>query len=229
VYEQLLRLVGFGLCHQLPERSFFGAGYQLPVCARDTGIYLGFSIAVIVLLVLDRGRRSSELPPAGVMIVLGLFVAVMGIDGVTSYAGLRETTNEIRLMTGLMAGFAIAALSMPMLNGQVWRRPGRTRLLGTGAAAVGFVLALLPAYALLWWVGPLLGALYPLLVVGSIIFTFVYVNAVIVALLPPFEKTADTVLATWPVFGLALLLTLLELGGSTAFKLWLIRVSGVVL
>lgn len=227
--EEFLRLVGFGLCHQLPERSFFGAGHQVPVCARDTGIYMGFLIAVVVLTLLDRGRRSSELPSARGMVVLGVFLLAMAVDGVSSYGGWRATTNEIRLLTGLAAGYAIAALSMPMLNGQLWKRPGGTRVLGTGREIAVFAASLLPAYALIWWAGPLLGLLYPLLTVGAIVFTFTYVNAVIVALLPVFERKASTILMTWPVCGVALVLTVLELAGSAAFKAWLVRVAGVVL
>jgi len=33
--------VGSLVCHQIPERSFHFAGFQLPVCARCLGIYLG--------------------------------------------------------------------------------------------------------------------------------------------------------------------------------------------
>jgi hypothetical protein len=33
-------------CHQSPERSFYIAGYPLAVCARCTGLYVGFAAAV---------------------------------------------------------------------------------------------------------------------------------------------------------------------------------------
>ena len=35
--------VGSFICHQLPDRSFHLAGFQLPVCARCMGIYAGVS------------------------------------------------------------------------------------------------------------------------------------------------------------------------------------------
>ena len=40
---------GFGsfICHQIPERSFYLAGFQLPVCARCLGIYAGVAVASV--------------------------------------------------------------------------------------------------------------------------------------------------------------------------------------
>jgi uncharacterized membrane protein len=42
VYE-----VGSLVCHQLPERSFYFWGAQMPVCARCTGLYFGAAAAAI--------------------------------------------------------------------------------------------------------------------------------------------------------------------------------------
>jgi len=52
---------GYAVCHQLAERSFFVAGQKLPLCARDTGIYLGVLLTLTVLG-LWKGRVAS-LPP----------------------------------------------------------------------------------------------------------------------------------------------------------------------
>ena len=43
VYE-----IGSLICHQLPNRSFYFWGAQLPVCARCTGLYVGAAVAALV-------------------------------------------------------------------------------------------------------------------------------------------------------------------------------------
>src|SRR5579871_5840400 len=56
-----LRALDGGICAQLPGHSFYPAGQQLPLCARNTGIYLGFASTLIVLY--KSGRiRASQLP-----------------------------------------------------------------------------------------------------------------------------------------------------------------------
>ncbi len=125
VLETALMWLGFGLCHQLPERSLFGGVYQVPVCARDEGIYIGFVVALLLMAFFERGgRRSSGSPPWWVLLTLVGFLVVMALDGLSSYAGLRATSNEIRLMTGLMAGVAISVFTVPLVNSQLWRSAG---------------------------------------------------------------------------------------------------------
>ena len=38
--------IGYALCHQMPDRSFFAHEHQYPLCARCTGMYLGFTTGV---------------------------------------------------------------------------------------------------------------------------------------------------------------------------------------
>lgn len=225
--EDVLRLLGFGLCHQLPERSFFGGGVQVPVCSRDTGIYVGFVVALAVLWALERGRRSSELPPLWTSLILAAFIVVMGVDGVSSYAGLRGTTNEIRLLTGLMTGYALAAFTLPLLNSQLWVRPGSGKVLSRASDAAVFFVSMAGAFAVTYWVAPFVGVAYPVLVALAILVTFSAVNGVIVALLPPFERKARRAWDTWPVFAIGLAITFAELAGAIWLKAWLVALSGV--
>jgi len=211
VLQRFLTVLGYGLCHQLPERSFTAGGVQLPVCARDTGIYLGFAVAFLVITLLERRRRASEPPAAWVLALAGLMVAAMGVDGLTSYLGLRETTNDLRLATGLAAGFGLAVIVIPMLNGQLWRDAVRERVLGRTSAALIWLGSLPVAYLLIRYVAPVAGVVYPLATAVAIVFTFLLVNLVIVTLLPSLERKALRLSDALLPMAFATLLTLLEL------------------
>lgn len=84
------------LCHQLPDRSFFYRGRQFPICARCTGILLGYIIGLIIAL------RYHQIP----LSVLILLFVPLGIDGTAQYLGCWESTNIRRLFTGIVAGIA---------------------------------------------------------------------------------------------------------------------------
>ena len=112
VYDLIMWLYT-GLCHQIPSRSFFWRGHQFPICARDTGTYLGFLITHILFLRVPFLRRKLKPLTQNVVIAwISLILAIIpfGIDGVTSYLGLRETTNFIRLATGLLVGGALGLI-----------------------------------------------------------------------------------------------------------------------
>ena len=83
------------ICHQLPERSFFLAGHQLSVCARCTGIYFGAFVGSFF-------ARPKSPPPLFLVAAL----IPMALDGGTQLL-FRESTNVLRLATGLIAGFAV--------------------------------------------------------------------------------------------------------------------------
>lgn len=217
--DAVFRAVGFGLCHQLPERSFFAGGYQLPVCARDTGIYAGFAMCLLVLLAIGRGRRPTELPRWPVLVLMGAFVLAMAADGVTSYLGLRQTTNDIRLVTGLMTGWALATITVPMLNAQLWTRSGHGRVLEEGGAVALWCASLAAAFVLLRWVLPLTGVLYPLLLTVAIVSTFVAVNLVLVTLLPPFERRARRLRDAWVAVSLAVLFSGVEIALAAGLRM----------
>lgn len=220
-----LRFLGLGLCHQLPERSFFGGGLQVPVCARDTGIYVGFVVSLVVIALLDRGRRRAEMPPMWLVAIALLLLAAMGWDGVTSYLELRPTTNEIRLATGLGAGFALALVVAPILNAQLWRGGSPGRVLGRGADAAIWLAAIPLTFLLIYAGAPFLGIGYPLLVALCILMTFTAVNLVIVALVPRFEGAAARARDLILPAGIAFVLTLAELALADVLRIALLRLA----
>jgi uncharacterized membrane protein len=157
-------LIGFGLCHRLPERSFIIAGHQLPLCARCTGMYLGMLIGAAFLL--KRGRlRAARLPPKPIILTLIGFIGLMGIDGLNSTISvlpdapqLWHTTNFLRITTGTLYGLAISLLLPPYLNLAIWDQPDGDRTLKNWrelvpmliVAALAILIALAQPDWLLW-------------------------------------------------------------------------------
>jgi len=115
LWGEFLWQVGYALCHQIPVRSLFIGGYQLPVCARDTGTYLGFGI-VFIYYVLGRRWRRAKLPDLAVLAVVMAGFALFAFDALSSYLGFRETTNELRLVSGLAMGLGAGVMLLTLLS-----------------------------------------------------------------------------------------------------------------
>ncbi len=99
------------LCHQLPERSYFIAEHPLAVCARCTGLYAGFALAML-LYPLVRPLRSMDWPRRELLILAAL---PMAIDFGLTFFGVWENTHTSRLLTGLLLGGACVFYVMPGL------------------------------------------------------------------------------------------------------------------
>jgi uncharacterized membrane protein len=91
----------FGLCfcHHRPDRSIWFFGLEKYLCARCFGIILGFGLALII-----NQWRSFDL-----FIAFFLIIPLL-LDGFTQAFGLRESNNLLRLITGVLMGFAIPPL-----------------------------------------------------------------------------------------------------------------------
>jgi uncharacterized membrane protein len=125
--------IGYAVCHRIGERSFHVGQYQLPLCARCSGMYLGAMVGLAYQAV--AAKKRSLMPHWSVLVVLGLFVAAFGIDGVNSYLYLLKQvrpgilaqipniyvpSNTLRLLTGSGMGLGIAAALFPAFNTSVW-------------------------------------------------------------------------------------------------------------
>lgn len=117
-----------GLCAQTPSHSFYFAGRALPFDGRMTGIYGGLLATVVILLLLGR-HRAAALPSVGAGVLLLLFFGSMAVDGFNSllfdlgrwhpYA----PSNELRLITGWMAGVGIGVVMIMLVGMTLWHRP----------------------------------------------------------------------------------------------------------
>ncbi len=148
--------LGNAVCHRIPERSFFAAGRQLPVCARDTGM---FSAALLGLIgfTLTLRSRAAAFPPRPYAYVFAASFAAWAFDGFNSYwllatgrALFYQPQNWLRLTTGALMGVSLSAYVTALANQAIWQTPTFTpvvhswtdviRLLIIAAGTVAVVL-----------------------------------------------------------------------------------------
>ena len=113
------------VCHQLPERSFYIAGRQFAVCARCTGLYAGFTLAIL-FYPLIRPIRTAVTPPRKWLFVAAVPLAV---DFSLGFLGIWENTHTSRLLSGLLLGAVSVFYIMPgiaELSSRHWRNPSPT-------------------------------------------------------------------------------------------------------
>ncbi|WP_314591893.1 DUF2085 domain-containing protein [Paenibacillus terrigena] len=87
-------------CHQRADRSFAWRGYQFPLCARCTGVFVG-QVGMIFLMLMS------------VRITLGISLIGLGlmfIDWLLQRLGVIESTNWRRLITGILGGCGLIGL-----------------------------------------------------------------------------------------------------------------------
>jgi uncharacterized membrane protein len=191
------RIIGYALCHQLPERSFFIHEHQSPLCARCTGMYLGFSIGLI-FLIMRRRTHAARMPAAAIIAVLIGFITIMGIDGINSTISiipgapqLYHTTNVHRTVTGTLFGIAMCLLFFPVFSTAIWRQPSGDRSLKNWRELIGLVIVALAIDAVIltqadWLFYPItiLSIAGPLLLLG-------FMGAIIVLTLRSMVNTVD--------------------------------------
>lgn len=98
-------------CHQTPERSFFIAGYPFAVCARCTGLYVGFAVAV-ALYPLRTSLKRTDTPERKWLFIAA---APLAIDFALGFLGIWENTHFSRFSTGAILGAATVFFVMPGL------------------------------------------------------------------------------------------------------------------
>ncbi len=125
--------VGYAVCHRIPERSFMlPSGRQFPMCARDTGTFLGVLIAILMPGLVFRRKKVAMFPRLPVMLVMVLCSAIWAFDGANSFSyllpyenipRLYAPNNFLRVTTGMFHGITMGGVLLPVFNATVWLTP----------------------------------------------------------------------------------------------------------
>ena len=92
-------------CHQLAERSFSWKGIQFPLCARCTGILIGFVLIGPIVSIITLGNMFLSL----------LMILIMITDGIFQLKGYWKSTNPRRLITGLGFGYGCFSIVLHII------------------------------------------------------------------------------------------------------------------
>lgn len=88
-------------CHQRADRSFYMKNYQFPLCARCTGIALSSVCGYIIFF-----KKKPRL-------LIGVLLTVpMMFDGIVQLAGIKESTNRRRFVTGILGGAGLVFIRL---------------------------------------------------------------------------------------------------------------------
>ena len=106
LYQMIARV-----CHQIPERAFYLEGHPLAVCARCTGIYVGFAAGVLVYPLVRSLRRGDT--PARKWLLMAAVPTLF--DFALGFFGIWENTHWSRALTGALLGAVAAFYVVPGL------------------------------------------------------------------------------------------------------------------
>jgi uncharacterized membrane protein len=100
--EKWIKLMKHGRklgCHQMAERSFSINNYQFPVCARCTGVLIGYILTPIVFVTGNYRIYISV-----------ILCFIMFIDWYIQYLKIKKSNNMRRLLTGIAGGIGIMSI-----------------------------------------------------------------------------------------------------------------------
>lgn len=229
-----LQWLDSGVCAQLPTHSFYPGGERLPLCSRNTGIYLGFMVTIITLYITGRGQ-GQRLPAWPISIVLASGILALAIDGSNSLLldlglpHLYQPHNLLRLATGLLTGMALGALVLPILNQLFWRSSYEQRSVPSWRALFQFLPTLIVCYFAIASQSGLI--LYPIALLSTfgLLTAISSVNLIVIIAISKRSQSFASYRALIPFFGLALLFASGELLFLAQLKLMLLHALGITL
>ena len=219
-----LQMIVHGVCAQAHYLHIGDA--QLPLCARNSGMYAGFLGSLLFLFGIRRSRAAA-LPPIGLTVLLMVGALAMVVDGFNSVLldlggyNLYPPRNELRVITGLLMGAAIGVFMLLIFNLALRKQP-RTdqRILGTPIEYVALLLVNAGLYVLLLSGPPVL--YYPLAlfsVVGIVGVLFI-ANLFVVSMVKGLEGRVMSFRQLVQPATYAVMMTAAELALLSGLRMW---------
>ena len=209
-FESLLMFLGSSVCHQLPERSYFQDGIQMPLCARCIGIHFGFILSTLFLLTGTR-RFASGFPSVRQLAVLGGIMSLFLVDAGLSYSGISPSDNLRRTLSGLALGVPFPFFLFSVLNNAMY--PGRNPIVVlarpanwgwlAGLYALGAVAILLASRSL-----PLFCAVSTIGVIGVFVFFSVAFSLILALAIENRHMSSSRVLLDATMLAVSVLIVL---------------------
>lgn len=92
----------YGICHQIPERTFFLNEMPMAVNSRCFGIFAGLLGGWAVIPLLSKAIREGKWPVR----ILILAIVIQFIDYSGNFFSFWTNTNESRFLLGIILGFS---------------------------------------------------------------------------------------------------------------------------
>jgi uncharacterized membrane protein len=98
------------VCAQIPSHSFYILGHQLGMCARNLSIYSAMFLGSLIFVL------SKKRLPGIPWWLWVLMILPLAVDGTTQMFGWRESTWELRVLTGTLFGLANVWFALPLIQ-----------------------------------------------------------------------------------------------------------------
>jgi uncharacterized membrane protein len=231
--------IGYAVCHRIEERSFHAGDYQLPLCARCSGMYVGAVLGLVFLTLTY--RRSAGTPPKWALALLVLFGLAFAVDGTNSYLYLMKfvyggklnfipslytPNNTLRLFTGSGVGLGMAVAVFVSLNQTLWKDWDHQPVLGRPRDFGILVALMLLADFLILPEWPVV--MYPVAFIsaGGVLLLLTLVYGMLWTMLMRQENLYLTLGQAWLPILAGLTIALLQITLIDVVRLWLTHTWG---
>jgi uncharacterized membrane protein len=114
-------VIGAGVCHQRPDRSFAGVSGPWPVCGRCAGLYLSAAVMGLALGVWAAADRQAPVVRWRAWMLFA--AAPTAVSWLAEHAGLLSTPSLVRFVLAIPLGALAASMLAAVAFAPAGRKP----------------------------------------------------------------------------------------------------------